>query len=33
MKFIEYILEENFVQLLAEQGYPHVLGKAFSERM
>ncbi len=32
MKFTEYKLEETFVQLLAEQGYPHVLGKTIERK-
>lgn len=28
MKFTEYKLEATFVQLIAEQGYPHVLGES-----
>ena len=32
MKFTEYKLEETFIQLLAEQGYPHVLGESIERK-
>src|SRR5699024_7165158 len=32
MKFTEYKLEETFIQLLAEQGYPHVLGESIRRK-